>query len=72
MTKSTSFLTIIGIIVVAQVVIVTWGGDVFSVEPQSLADWGKAIAIGASILIVGAMVRAIGRAVDPIAPAPAV
>ncbi len=67
MTKSTSFLTIIGIIVVAQVLIVTFGGSVFSVESQSLADWAKAIAIGSSILLVGAVVRAIGRVFDPIA-----
>ena len=69
MTKSSSFLTIIGIIVAAQVLIVTFGSEVFSVEPQSLADWGKAIMIGSSVLLVGAGVRAIGRTVDVSAPA---
>lgn len=63
--RSTSFLTIIGIIVCAQVMIVNFGGEVFSVVRLSAADWGKSLLIGASMLVVGFIARGIGRAVTP-------
>jgi calcium-translocating P-type ATPase len=62
--QSTSFLGIVGMIVVLQVVLIEFGGEVFSTVGLSAADWALSIAIGASALVVGAIVRAVGRAVS--------
>lgn len=61
MHRSGSFLTIIGIIVLSQVIIVNFGGEVFSVVRLSLADWGTSLLIGSVMLLVGMLVRLIGR-----------
>ena len=60
--NSRSFLTIIGIIAVSQVVIMLIGGPVFSVVRQDLADWGKSLGLGATMLLLGFVARALGRA----------
>jgi magnesium-transporting ATPase (P-type) len=62
--QSTSFIAVIGIIVISQILIMTFGGSVFSVVDQSLADWAKSVAIGASFLLVGFGVRSVGRLDD--------
>jgi Ca2+-transporting ATPase len=45
------FLTIVGTIVVGQVLIVTFGGEVFKVEPLSVVDWLVMAAATASVLV---------------------
>lgn len=62
--RSTSFIAVMGIIVISQILIMTFGGSVFSVVDQSLADWAKSVAIGASFLLIGFGVRAVGRLDD--------
>jgi P-type Ca2+ transporter type 2C len=60
--NSTSFMAIIAIIAIAQVVIMAIGGSVFSIEQIDLDEWGKSLLIGAAIIPVGFVIRAIGRA----------
>ncbi len=62
--KSFSFLSVAAIIIVLQVVLVEFGGDVFSTVALSGADWLKCILIGASVLGVSAVVRAVGRTTE--------
>jgi len=45
------FLTILALTVLGQIVIVTFGGDVFKVEPLSLIDWLTITAATASVLL---------------------
>ncbi|MGH9226126.1 MAG: calcium-translocating P-type ATPase, PMCA-type [Acidimicrobiales bacterium] len=63
--KSVSFLWVVAIIVLLQVLIINFGGDVFSTVRLSLGDWMKSIVIGATVLVVSAIVRAVGRATTP-------
>ncbi len=63
---SRSFLTIVGLIVASQVVIMLIGGKVFSIALQSPIDWVKAVVIGLAMLAVGAAVRALGRSAQPV------
>ena len=63
--NSRSFAAVLGIIVAAQVAIMFFGGSVFSIERQSAADWVKSILIGAAFIVVGVVVRAVGRASSP-------
>ncbi len=68
------FLAIMGLIVLGQVLIVTFGGDVFKVEPLSILDW-LLIALGtASVLAFAEGMRRLrlryegkllGRAMQP-------
>ena len=52
-TKSKGFLLVGLLIVVGQVLIVQFGGDVFRTEPISLRDWVLIILITSLVLIVG-------------------
>jgi len=53
------FLAILGLIVVGQVLLVTFGGDIFEVRPLGLLAW-LAIAVGtASVLVYAEIVRRI-------------
>jgi Ca2+-transporting ATPase len=45
------FLAVIGVIVVGQVLIITFGGDVFKVEPLSVLDW-LVITLGTASVVV--------------------
>src|SRR5207248_2641845 len=49
--RNATFLTIVGLIVVVQVLIVTFGGAVFQVEPLGWLDW-LAIAVGTASVLV--------------------
>jgi Ca2+-transporting ATPase len=52
-----TFLTIVGLIVVVQVLIITFGGAVFYVEPLGVLDW-LVIAVGtASVLVFAEAAR---------------
>jgi P-type Ca2+ transporter type 2C len=59
--QSHTFLSIVAVIVVLQVVIVQFGGQVFSSVGLSLRDWGLSIALGASAIVVGFIIRFVGR-----------
>jgi len=59
--RNPTFLTIIGLILLGQVVIVTFGGEIFKVRPLSVLDW-LLIALGtSSVLIFAELARLIRR-----------
>jgi Ca2+-transporting ATPase len=57
--RNPTFLVIAGIIAVGQILIVTFGGKVFSVEPLGVWDWLGVIAFTSSVLIFAEIVRRI-------------
>ena len=57
---SGSFLLIAAVILLGQVLIVTFAGQLFSVEPLSLADWGLILLITSPVLWVADLLRFIG------------
>jgi Ca2+-transporting ATPase len=63
--QSHTFLAVVAAVIVLQVLIVSFGGDVFSTTQQSGGDWLFAIAIGATMLPISWVIRAIGRAKYP-------
>lgn len=56
------FLLIASLTVVGQVVIVTFGGEVFNVEPLSLRDWLAIAASTASVLVFAEAARLVRKA----------
>jgi Ca2+-transporting ATPase len=57
--RNAAFLTIMAITLLGQVLIVTFGGDVFKVQPLSVLDWAL-IALGtASVLVFSEVARLI-------------
>jgi Ca2+-transporting ATPase len=58
---SSGFLLIAAVIVLGQVLIVTFAGQLFSVEPLSLADWGWIMLITSPVLVVADVVRCIAN-----------
>jgi calcium-translocating P-type ATPase len=59
--KSRLFLAVLGTTSVVQVLIVSFGGSVFKTEPLDLRLWIESVLLGASTLMVGMIVRAVGR-----------
>jgi Ca2+-transporting ATPase len=57
--KNPTFLTIAGVVAVGQVLIVTFGGPVFKVEPLSPQTWLGVIAFTASVLVFAEVSRRI-------------
>jgi P-type Ca2+ transporter type 2C len=55
--RNRTFLTVMGLIVVGQVVIVTFGNDVFKVEPLAPLDWLVIAAATASVLVFSEITR---------------
>jgi Ca2+-transporting ATPase len=53
------FLGIVGTIVVVQVVIISFGGSVFQVEPLGILDWLAIAGLTASVLLFAEIVRLI-------------
>jgi Ca2+-transporting ATPase len=49
------------VIIVGQVLIVTFAGEIFNVEPISFEDWLWLIAITSPVLIVPDVVRFVSR-----------
>ncbi len=60
--KSTTFLSIVGIVIVLQTLIVEFGGEVFSTDGLTAGDFLKCVLVGATVLPVSWAVRAVGRA----------
>ena len=61
--KNPIFLFIASLTVVGQVLIVTFGGAVFSVEPLSLKDWLIIAGVTSSVLVFAEVARLIRKAV---------
>jgi Ca2+-transporting ATPase len=57
--QNPTFLTIAGIVAVGQIVIVTFGGAVFKVEPLGVLDWLGVIAFTSIVLIFAEVTRRI-------------
>ncbi len=53
-------------IVIAQILIIQYGGAVFETVPLSLEQWGKIIITSASVLVVGFFLRVAFRYLSPI------
>ena len=60
-TNSPLFSAVIVVTVVAQAAIVQYGGALFRTTPLSVEQWILSIVIGASVLLVGAAIRWVGR-----------
>lgn len=55
----TGFLIVASLIVIGQILIVSFGGEVFRVVPLSLADWAIIIASTSVVLWIGELIRLI-------------
>jgi Ca2+-transporting ATPase len=62
LSKSHLFIGVIIVTIVAQFGIVEFGGAVFKTVPLSADLWLRSVLIGASMLVVGVLIRAAGRA----------
>ena len=56
-----SFLFVAALIIVGQVLIVTFGGEMFNVVPLSAKDWAIIVGSGSLVLWVGELARGISR-----------
>ena len=56
-----SFLFILAIILIGQVLATQFGGDIFRTVPLSLSEWLIIAAVTSPVLIIGEIVRLIGR-----------
>ena len=59
--ESKGFLSVALLILIGQYLIVTFGGQMFSVVPLSWADWGYIIAGTSVVLWVGEIIRLLGK-----------
>lgn len=59
--ESKSFLLVALLIIVGQYLIVTFGGEMFTVVPLSWKDWGIIIGSSSLVLWIGELIRWIGR-----------
>ena len=59
--ESKSFLTVALLIIAGQYLIVTFGGEMFSVVPLSWKDWGTIIGSTSLVLWIGEIGRLIER-----------
>ena len=57
----TTFLFVCGVILVGQFLIVTFGGDMFNVEPLTAKSWGVIIASTSLVLWIGEVIRLFNR-----------
>ena len=54
---SSSFIYIALVILVGQIIIVTFGREMFSVSPLSIRDWGWLLLITSPVLIIADIIR---------------
>ncbi|MBQ8565696.1 MAG: calcium-translocating P-type ATPase, PMCA-type [Bacteroidaceae bacterium] len=59
--KSSGFIGVGLLIIVGQILIVTFGGEMFSVTPLSIDDWWQLILTTSVVLVVGEVIRLINR-----------
>lgn len=57
----TTFLFVCGVILVGQFLIVTFGGEMFNVEPLTAQSWGIIIASTSLVLWIGELIRVFSR-----------
>lgn len=55
--KSSGFIGVGTLIVIGQILIVTYGGEMFSVEPLSSDDWIYILATTSIVLVIGEVIR---------------
>ena len=56
-----TFFVVMGVVVLAQVVIIQYGGTVFGTVPLSPEQWVKIVMVSASVLVVGFVLRVLFR-----------
>lgn len=61
LSKSVGFEAVALIILIGQVLIVTFGGDVFRTMPLTIADWGIIIGGTSFVLWIGELIRLVNR-----------
>ena len=59
---SKSFLFVAALIIVGQILIVTFGGEMFNVVPLPLKDWAIIIASSSVVLWIGEIARLFQKA----------
>lgn len=59
--KEKTFLLILALIIVGQVFIVSFGGEMFSVEPLPLCDWIRIFLLSSPVLIAGEIIHLFKR-----------
>jgi Ca2+-transporting ATPase len=52
-----TFFIVMGVVVLAQVFIIQYGGAVFGTVPLSLEQWVKIVVVSASVLVIGFVLR---------------
>jgi Ca2+-transporting ATPase len=52
-----TFFVVMGLVVIAQILIVQYGGTVFHTVPLSLEQWVKIGVLSASVLVIGFVLR---------------
>ncbi len=73
-TKSPLFISVIAATLVTQLLIIQFGGALFRTTQLTVDEWLMSIAVGATVLVLGKVIRSVGRLVSetPAAlPAPA-
>ena len=56
-----TFLCVCGVILIGQFLIVTFGGEMFNVEPLTAKSWGVIIALTSLVLWIGEAIRLFSR-----------
>ncbi len=64
-TQSPLFLGVLVATIVAQALIVQFGGALFRTTPLTPQLWMQSVLIGASVLVLGALIRAVGEGLMP-------
>ncbi len=59
------FFVLMGLIVVTQVLLVQFGGDLIGTVPLSLPDWARITLASASVLVLGVIIRLFPAGQDP-------
>lgn len=61
LSQSKSFLFVAAVILIGQILIVTFGGEMFNVEPLPLTDWAMIIGSSSLVLWIGELARLFNR-----------
>ena len=52
-----TFFIVMSVVVIAQILIIQYGGAVFGTVPLSLDQWVKIIIVSSSVLVIGFVLR---------------
>lgn len=61
LSQNKSFLFVAAVILIGQILIVTFGGEMFNVEPLPLTDWAMIIGASSLVLWIGELARLFNR-----------